>query len=1567
MVSTTSAGVQLPYGTFAPSISSDGKWVAFSHGDGQIWRKNLLNGRLDLVSSTSSGQPGDDYSDFPTISSSGRYVAFFSTSANLVPNDRDSRGRTHEQDVFVKDMSSGNVMIASVNSQGESANGPSGDIPINYYDSTVTDVSANGRYVAFTSSASNLVSGDTNGRPDVFVRDFLNGTTSRVSVPTPSLLPLPQKTVWGGGSNSASMSADGRFIAFTSESILAGNDVNGGSDVYLHDRQDSTTTLISRIPGSANSYEAWVPAISDDGQHVAFERKENNGYAVHVHDVQGQTDTLIASQSWSPALSGDGSVVTYTKKTSSGLGLYLQDRAAGTEIRIDRGCFGTEPNRPTRNDYRDDTMAADGDRVVWYSDATNIVGGDLTAWNRDIFVWDRSASAAENPQCALETKAMATTQTWGRGLHSAGCSVCRGDPINTATGNYTESMTDLTMPGIGIPFRFTRSYNSADDTAGELGRGWTHRYAASLTVEPDGNIRFRAEDGSQIMFASTESGSYIAAPGARSRLISTPTGYELTSRSQLKYGFDAGGRLVALSDRNGNQIDLAYSAGLLTTLTDTAGRVVTFGHDAQGNLTSATLPDGRALTFGYTGGLLTSATDPRGKQRTYTYDTDGRLINMHDEDGERVVQNVYGSDGRVAAQTDARGQITTFAWDQETQTSKVTDPRGNVWTEVYLNNLLQRQIDPLNNVRQFSYDDDLNIRKVVDERGHATSMTYDQRGNLLTRISPPPLSYMEEWTYNSTDDVTSSTDGRGGVTSYSYDPAGNLVAVVLPGNLSTTFERDPTTGLVTSVTDARQKTTSYSYDSQGNLTALTLPSGAQTTFGYDATGRLTTVVDPRGNAPTSNPNDFTWSHSWNANDQLTSVTDPVENQTSYSYDDVGHSATTSDANGRTTSYSYNAAGDLVSVAAPDLSVTSYDHDEMGNLVARTDANDHVTTYSYDQVGRLVSATTPAGRVRTYAYDEIGNLTRETTARGNATSDPGDGTISFDYDSLNRLVALDFSDQTPDVSYDYDPNGNRTAMNDGFGTVTYAYDDLDRLTQVTRGTASFTYTYDPVGHVTSRLYPDGTQTGYTYDNDGQMSSAVSAGRTTTYAYDEAGHPTRVELPNGHVEETTYDPAGRLSKVENLRSGVPVTSFSYERDPVGNPTSIVSPTTSTYYTYDALDRLTKECAPESCSQPSTDKQEYAYDDVGNRVSRVSSGGTTTYAYNADDEMVSADRPLGSTDYTYDADGNMLTAGTRSYAYDLAGRTTSSSDLALTTSYTYDGDGNRLTLDGGTDRLRFAWDVNYALPQLATESHNVTNANLRSYIYGLQRISMNDSDGAPHFYSYDGLGSVIEMSALNGDQEWSYSYDAFGEAKSTEKVALLAPPNPMRFTGEYLDPTGLYHLRARQYDPSLGRFTATDPVSPAIHDPYVSAYAYVNNQPTVYVDPSGLIQEAMAGGGGPPIALPLTSETAALVGKGLIRAGLGALSALAGQGAATLGETWPCDGWARGAYARDLERNPGPDELNKIVRRQQRPVEEGGNQFGRRSEWCRRNRAACTAIIGTTVGAVGVHELGPGGPTP
>ena len=291
-VSVSSSGAQGNRGSIAGGISAGGRYVVFESdspnlvpGDtnrvADVFVRDLKTGRTKRLSVSSSGRQANGASELPAISADGRYVAFQSLASNLV------RGDTNRiSDVFVRDLVTGKTTRVSLNSRGAQAR-----CNVSYCESTQPVLSANGRYVAFQSSATNLVPGDTNKLGDVFVHDRRTGTTERTSVSSAGKQGGADRT--GNGSNLPAISADGRFVAFHSaDSNLVRGDTNRTFDIFVRDRKTHRTTRVSVSSGGrqANGENLGGLSISADGRYVAFTSLASNLVAGDANDI---TDVFV--------------------------------------------------------------------------------------------------------------------------------------------------------------------------------------------------------------------------------------------------------------------------------------------------------------------------------------------------------------------------------------------------------------------------------------------------------------------------------------------------------------------------------------------------------------------------------------------------------------------------------------------------------------------------------------------------------------------------------------------------------------------------------------------------------------------------------------------------------------------------------------------------------------------------------------------------------------------------------------------------------------------------------------------------------------------------------------------------------------------------------------------------------------------------------------------------------------------------------------------------------------------------------------------------------------------------
>lgn len=994
------------------------------------------------------------------------------------------------------------------------------------------------------------------------------------------------------------------------------------------------------------------------------------------------------------------------------------------------------------------------------------------------------------------------------------------EPINTATGNYYLSRTDLAVPGKGLPFAFTRSYNSLDSYSGPLGAGWTHSY--NILLNDSGTaVTIKEGDGHSVQFAATGGGAYVpSTPGLFDALRKNADGtYTLTRKSQTQVNFTASGKLSTIVDRNGNSQRFGYDgSGNLIAAADTAGRVFAFSYDGSNRLITLTDPVGRTWQYAYdaTSNLI-SVRDAAGGVTQYAYDANHRMSSAADARGVVFLQNTYDARGRVITQKNARGFATTLGYNvPSTGTTTIADPLGNATQHVYDGSLrIVRVIDAKGGTVSYAYDVNNDRTSVTNQNGKTTTFAYDTQGN-TTRITDP-LGNATAFTYDAKNNLLTATNPKGSTTSFGYDGKGNLASIRDALGNTTAFTYD-SSGLLLSKTDARGNATGFSYDSPGDLTGITDPVGNKTALGYDGISRLLSVRDANGHTATS---------AYDVLSRLTKVADALGDQTQFGYDPIGNLLKITDANGNATSYAYDGTNNLATVTDAAGNITRYGYDANNSRTAFTNAKGNTTGYTYDALNRLSLVTDPLLLATSYAYDAVGNVVATTDANGK--------TNQFGYDALNRLANIAYADGSA-VAYSYDPDGNRTAMADAHGTTTYGYDALDRLTTVTNpGGKVVAYAYDAVGNRQSLRYPDGTTASYAYDRANRLASVTDwLGRPTAYAYDSAGNLTGTVYPNRAQIAFSYDTANRLTGVVNSALGLPLLNLGYTLDRVGNCTSMAVDGVATTFAYDPLNQLLS-------AQLGSLKTTWTYDPVGNRLKEVALLGTTAYAYDADDRLLTA----GATTFTYDRNGNQIAKATGkatvSYAYDAANRLTAVTGPGIASRFAYDGDGNRVSQTTSQGTYAYVSDVATALPVALNEQGPDGSI---AYAYGLGLVE-EYNPSFNYFYQQDGLGSVVALTDSKGVPQAVYAYDSWGNPllSVTDNVGTR---NKFRFTGEALDPgTGLYYLRARYYDPSVGRFTSKDRFVGIAGLPLtINKFVYVLNRPLALRDPSGLSAEDTSG---------------------------------------------------------------------------------------------------------------------------
>jgi RHS repeat-associated protein len=800
---------------------------------------------------------------------------------------------------------------------------------------------------------------------------------------------------------------------------------------------------------------------------------------------------------------------------------------------------------------------------------------------------------------------------------------CAGDPVNCASGNFSESYSDVSVPGRGPGLELTRTYNSLSaSTAGIFGYGWRASYDARLVVNGDGSVTITEADGSQVVAQPVAGGTYTIPPYADSTLVKNGDGTWTFVRQQTTtYSFGSSGRLTAITDLNGYSTQLAYNgSGQLTTVTDPESRTVTLTYGTNGFVSQAADPVGQTTYYGYDGaGNLTSVTDPLNRVTSFGYDSNHLLLTVTNP-RMGVTTNVYDTSGRVTRQTDPSSLVTQFAYSGNNfgsagGTTTITDPYGDVTVENYTNGAMLSVTKGSGTTAAgtwtYTYDQNTYGKtSISDPDNHVSNATYDSAGNLLT--SQNARNETTTYTYNSFNEPLTITDPAGIVTTYTYDTHGNVLTKVIAGaggspTETTTYTYgDSNAGEVTEITDPAGHVIDYTYDSYGDVASVTThptaPAANTTAFVYDQLGRKVCETSPNAYAagvrcPAAGQPRIASTSTWayDADSEVTSATDPRGNTTTYQYDGGGNETQVTQPSGNVTKTTYDPDSRKLTVtagygtSAASTTTDAYDiapstgvcQTPLAGTVyctSTTDAGGQTTIDFVNSRGEKIEQIQPSSGTSTSSYDAAGNLTSLTTNGGTAT---------YGYDGANEQISIVYSNPgsgyavAPNVSYGYDADGNRNTMTDGTGTTNYTFDSLERLTSVTNGAgATVSYGYDPDNEVTSITYPGNHTVTQTYDGTGRKKSVTDwLSHTTNFSYDADGNSTGSAFPNATTAVSTYDAGDNLlttADAPNSNPSNPLASFTYTYNAdsqVQSETDTGTPgPTSQTYGYDPANRLT-----------------------------------------------------------------------------------------------------------------------------------------------------------------------------------------------------------------------------------------------------------------------------------------------------------------------------------------------------------------------------------------------------------
>ncbi|OPH47273.1 hypothetical protein BC351_12300 [Paenibacillus ferrarius] len=825
-----------------------------------------------------------------------------------------------------------------------------------------------------------------------------------------------------------------------------------------------------------------------------------------------------------------------------------------------------------------------------------------------------------------------------------------------------------------------------------------------------------------------------------------------------------------------------------------------------------------------------------------------------------VAEKTYNSHGQILTEKDTYGTKTDYEYKDLSTVgsflSKVTkkintnlsqyifydrNPQGSVtWLTVRNNDdpngafalKIGYDYDSYGNQTKMTATDNQStktINKTYEPSAPYSSAFLTKQDMQVTDVDQKITTNIQQLEYNpTTGQQTKYTDGKGYYTRYEYDLLDRVTKATFMDNSKVTLTYDDANNKITTEDETGiKKITQWNpLGLKESVQTIGAGTGKQS-FQYDTYSRLWKSLDER-----SNVTEYQYDP-WN---RVKQVIHPTGSE-SIEYDDINRTKITEDGEKNRLRETYDILGRTTQVArwkngtwtqlssvknydneghaleatdADDTHVTKYGYDLLGRLTSVEDANKNATLYSYgiankitevkyadgnkaqkqyDEMGRMIRKIDSAGLIDKYYYDDNSNLIKQVDRKGQ--------TLEYQYNTRDFLKYSISPNET--ISYEYDTAGRRLWMQDGTGKTSYKYFPLtglmDTTTYADGRTINYGYGSEGLGNRVSMTDPFGYNTAYDFDNRNRLKGVGDTLNNweTSYTYKKNGLVDTSAQKNGIISTYGFDGANLTSLVQKNNGGTNLNVFAYSYDNNSNQTSKTENSTPYSFTYDKLNRI----------DTSTQfNEQYIYDNRGNRQTLQSNQVPN----------------LAGVSYEYD-DRNRLTKVTM--------------DDGKVVAYKYNGDGLLYERTENGQTTRYYYDGANMIAEGIVAANGTASLKAR-YIRGNGLVARVDANGNKAYYQINGHGDVVGLTDASGNTLNTYTYDMWGNPITTQETVA----QPFRYSGEMTDSTtGLQYLRARWYDPSMGRFINEDTYEGQIDNPLsLNLYTYVMNNPLTHTDPTG-----------------------------------------------------------------------------------------------------------------------------------